>query len=220
MRSWGFYFNATPDALVGDGEIRFDVAPPYQGRVTRLYVDNLDRDGQYCRTAIDAYPAGTVIYLDASGTFAQLQLLGAPVRKVGYLELPVVTIDATPGGLAPGPVTAAFLVVDVADALDDPLLITLAAAKAHLYITDDDHDAEVTAAMTDASATIRDYLKGHNDPTWTDTTAPPWVQRAVKLLLAHFYENRGDAHGTTNNDPAVWAAIAKLLDRSTVPTVA
>jgi hypothetical protein len=110
MRSWAFQFNATPDDQVRDGELRVDAAPPYVGQVTRLYVDNLDRDGQYVRPMIAAYPAGTGIYLEGPGeTFAHLELLRAPIPRIGYLELPIVTLEATPTGMTAGPVTAAFL---------------------------------------------------------------------------------------------------------------
>ena len=65
----------------------------------------------------------------------------------------------------------------------DPVLVTLARAKAHLNITDTDHDGLVTDTMTAASAAIRDYLKDRNDPTWTDATVPPWIAQSVLLLL-------------------------------------
>jgi hypothetical protein len=236
MRSWGFYFSATPDELVGEGEIRVNTAPPYVGQsagpnphtcsLTRVYVDNLDRDGQYIRPMIDANPAGTVIYIEgAGGTFAHLKLLRAPIRRVGYLELAVTTLDATPTGIAPGPVTAAFLSPASSApgprAAADPLLVTLAEAKEHLAITDDLHDALVTQKLTSASATIRDYLKDQNDPTWDDTTAPPWIREAVFLLLGHLYQHRGDEFGPANdNDDRVWTAIANLTRRSRDPALA
>jgi hypothetical protein len=110
MRAWAFTFAPTPDAQVGDGELRVDAAPPYVGQVTRLYLDNLDRDGQYVRPMIAQYPRGTVVYLEgAGGAFAHLELLRAPQCQIGYLELPVVTLHATPAGIPAGPVTAAFL---------------------------------------------------------------------------------------------------------------
>lgn len=103
----------------------------------------------------------------------------------------------------------------------EPLLVTLATAKAHLRIEDTLHDADVTQKLTSASGTIRDYLKGQNDPTWDDGTAPPWIQAAVLLLLAHQYEHRGDEFGTAgDNDDRVWAAIANLARRSRDPALA
>lgn len=103
----------------------------------------------------------------------------------------------------------------------EPLLVTLATAKAHLRIEDTLHDVDVTQKLTSASGTIRDYLKGQNDPTWDETTAPPWIQAAVLLLLAHQYEHRGDEFGSAgDNDDRVWAAIANLARRSRDPALA
>jgi hypothetical protein len=227
MRSWGFYFSAAVDELVADGEIRFDAPAPYVGAVTRLYVDNLDRDGQYIRPAILAYAGGTVVYIEGVGTFAHVRLIGAPRPRIGNLELPIVVLDATPAGLAPGPVTAAFLTAPppparaARDAATDPLLVAFDVAKEHLHITDTLHDADVAQKLAAASATIRDYLKGRNDPTWDDTTAPPWIQQAVLLLVAHFYEHRGDEFGAAaDNDDRVWNAIANLTRRSRDPALA
>lgn len=221
MRSWAFYFSAAPNELVGDGEIRFDAAAPY-GAVTRLYVDNLDRDGQYIRPMILAYGPGTTIYLEgAGGTYARLELLQPPIERIGRLELAIVVREATATGLAVGPVTAAFFRTPRAAApraaADDPLLVTLATAKQHLYITDTAHDSDITQKLRSASGTIRDYLKDRNDPAWDDTTAPPWVVAAVLLLLGHFYENRGDKQET---DDQVWNSIANLLRRARDPTIA
>jgi len=104
----------------------------------------------------------------------------------------------------------------------DPDLVTLDAAKVHLNITDTDHDVDVQQKTTAASATIRDYLKNSNDPTWTPTTVPPWIASAVLLLLAHLYEHRGDEFGTgaQDNDDRVWDAIANLCRRSRDPALA
>ena len=225
MRSWGFLFNATPDDQVADGEIRLDAPPPYVGVVTRIYVDNLDRDGQYIRPMILAYAPGTELYIEGAGaTFLYARLLGAPRAKIGYLELPVVTRAATPTGLAVGPLSLAFLApaaVGPRDAATDPLLVTLPVAKEHLRITDTLHDADVSNKLAAASATIRDYLKGQYDPTWDATTAPPWIMAAVLLLLAHLYEHRGDEFGDAgDNDDRVWNAIANLTRRSRDPALA
>jgi hypothetical protein len=219
-------FAGVDESYLRDGEITVDAPAPYVGAVTRLYVDNLDRDGQWIRPMIAAYAAGTVVYLEgAGGTFAHVRLLRAPVAQIGYLELPVQVLDATPTGLETGPVTAAFLPAPTAGApraaATDPLLVSLAAAKEHLAITDTLHDTLVTQKLTAASATIRDYLKGRNDPTWDDTTAPPWITQAVLVLLAHFYEHRGDEFGPAgDNDDRVWTAIANLTRRSRDPALA
>jgi hypothetical protein len=103
----------------------------------------------------------------------------------------------------------------------DPLLVTLAAAKRHLYVADDLHDDRVLDMLASASETIRKYVKDQNDPTWDDTTAPPELQQAVKLLLAHSYEHAGDEFGPAgDNDDRVWAAIANQLRFWRDPTLA
>jgi len=43
---------------------------------------------------------------------------------------------------------------------------------------------------------------------WTDLTVPGPVQASVLLLLAHFYEDRGE---DLSSDEAVWKAIERLL---------
>jgi len=103
----------------------------------------------------------------------------------------------------------------------DPVLVTLATAKQHLRVYDDDHDPDITQKIAAASASIRDYLKDRNDPLWTDTTAPPWIGQSVLLLLAHLYEHRGDEFGgAQDNDARVWEAIANLCRRSRDPALA
>jgi hypothetical protein len=103
----------------------------------------------------------------------------------------------------------------------DPDLVTLATAKSHLRITDADHDTDVQQKLSAASASIRDYLKDRNDPTWTPTTVPPWIESSVLLLLGHLYEHRGDEFGPSqSNDEKVWNAIGMLCRRSTDPALA
>jgi len=104
-----------------------------------------------------------------------------------------------------------------------PDLVTLDVAKVHLRVLDDVHDDDITRKVSHASATIRDYLKSGNDPTWipADGTVPPWVEASVLLLLTHLYEHRGDEFGASqDNDDRVWAAIANLCRRARDPALA
>ena len=108
-----------------------------------------------------------------------------------------------------------------------PDLVTLDRGKAHLRIQDTAHDDDVAQKITAASATIRDYLKTGNDPTWTPGddvtpgTVPPWVEASVLLFLTHLYEHRGDAFGPAqDNDDRVWSAIANLCRRTRDPALA
>jgi hypothetical protein len=52
---------------------------------------------------------------------------------------------------------------------------------------------------------------------WTDDTVPRHVQAAVKLMLAHLWEHRGDDHRL---DADVWLGIERLLMRSRDPALA
>lgn len=227
MMSWGFLWSAETTRAVRDGEIRADAPAPYRA-VTRLWVHNQTRDGALVRAIVRDYPAGTTIYLEEptpSGRFASFRTLAAPAETwPGGLDVPVALISASPEGLAPGPVDALFLraaAPSTRAAAIGPDLVTLVDAKQHLRIVDGAHDPDVQQKVTAASATIRDYLKGQNDPAWTPLTVPPWIAAAVLLLLTHLYEHRGDAFGPAqDNDDRVWEAIANLLRRSRDPALA
>lgn len=105
-------------------------------------------------------------------------------------------------------------------------LVTLDDAKTYLRISDTDHDADVTAIRDTAQEAIVAYIGAAADPTWTDATAPRAVVHAIKLLLGHYYEHRGDdlagvgLRQTITMDDAVWSAISNLLGRHHDPTIA
>jgi uncharacterized phage protein (predicted DNA packaging) len=102
-------------------------------------------------------------------------------------------------------------------------LVLLADMKAHLRITDTAHDADVTAISASAQDAILASLAAAADATWTDTTVPKTVAHAIKVLTAHYYENRftvieDEPRATT--DAEVWAALGRLLAYYRDPTVA
>lgn len=106
-------------------------------------------------------------------------------------------------------------------------LLTLDDAKMFLRIQDTDHDDDVTAARDAAQEAIVAYIGGDSlDPTWTDATAPRAVVQAIRILLGHYYEHRGDdlagvgLRQTITIDDAVWSAITNLLGRHRDPTLA
>lgn len=88
-------------------------------------------------------------------------------------------------------------------------VVTLPEAKTHLKIRDAEHDAEIQAALTDADGVVRAYLGAANDPSWDALSAPVPVKRSVLLLMACFYEHRGDAF--QEEFDKVWAVIHSLL---------
>lgn len=103
-------------------------------------------------------------------------------------------------------------------------LVTLARAKAHLRITDADHDDDIGQKSADASGIIVRYLKGQADPTWEAVTNPPpsAVQSAILLMLAQLYEHRGDdeSFGAGSRSASTWDAIEHLLVTWRDPAVA
>lgn len=224
MMSWPFTFSPFISELAGDGELRLNMPPPWPGVVTRLYLDNLDRDGLLVRPMLLSYPVGTMIHVQTalSTAWVTLKVTGQPLADLGQVTLPVECVGASPSPLTPGLVEAFFFHTPSSqDAATDADLIDLATAKAHLRIMDTAHDADIQQKIRAASATIRDYLKTANDSSWTPATVPPWIQQSALLLLAHFYEHRGDEFGGANdNDDRVWAAIAQLCRRTRDPALA
>lgn len=108
--------------------------------------------------------------------------------------------------------------------ITDPL-ISLDDAKAQLRITDTAHDDEVSRTILDAQNVILDYLKKGADPEWTATTVPFPVLAAIKKMLTHLYEDRGDdmkkATATTgDSSAALWEEIDRLLARFRDPALA
>jgi hypothetical protein len=109
-------------------------------------------------------------------------------------------------------------------------LIPLTDAKLQLRITDDLHDAEIELLNDAAVAVILDYLKElrtgevREDWPWTAATLPLPVAQAMRLLLTHFYEHRGDDMSPTASgqtpDADVWGAIERLLVRFRDPALA
>jgi len=95
-------------------------------------------------------------------------------------------------------------------------LATLAEAKAHLQITDDARDAEVTQFLALASAQVFDYIGTRADPAWDETSAPDVVRAATLRALVHNWEHRGD----DSDDTALWTAIGALLMRTRDPALA
>lgn len=98
-------------------------------------------------------------------------------------------------------------------------LVAFDAAKAHLRITDDDHDEEIAAKLAIASAEIVNWLDTQADPVWDATSAPLDVQGAVLVRLGCLYEHRGDDAGS-NDEEKNWLEIERRLARRRNPSFA
>ena len=97
-------------------------------------------------------------------------------------------------------------------------LITLDAAKAHLYIppAETRNDTAVQAVVDEASDIVVHYLKRPvEDPPWDATTAPPRVQAVVKAWVGHLWTRRDDQ---TDFDK-VWTLMHHLLAGDRDPAV-
>jgi len=102
-------------------------------------------------------------------------------------------------------------------------LVTLTQAKAHLHSTIPDGDPTDVALqdlLNEAEASILDYLKDTPDrATWIDpTTAPGPVTAAIKILLGHLEQDRGDGDPTAGIE--IWSRIDVLLARFHVTGIA
>jgi len=97
-------------------------------------------------------------------------------------------------------------------------LLSLDAAKRHLLIpsTETRSDANVTEVVAEASDVIARYLKAKADPTWDETTTPPRIQAAVKLMLGYLWTARDDQ----DEADRTWKAITSLLERDRDPACA
>jgi len=107
-------------------------------------------------------------------------------------------------------------------------LISLATAKMHLRITDNDHDADVQLKADQASAIVFDYIvagrtrwpEPDNVPTWTPETVDLSAQAAMLDVLTCLYEHRGDDYGINAPDSELWQAISRKLARLRDPAIA
>lgn len=97
--------------------------------------------------------------------------------------------------------------------------VSLIEAKAHLRITDTDHDTEVQATADRAVAIVLDYVEAGRtrfpDPSAPEPGTPHGliVQAAALDLLGSLYEHRGDDYGINPPDLEVWNAIRRKLSR-------
>ena len=102
-------------------------------------------------------------------------------------------------------------------------LVTLTQAKAQLNITlppGDPGDVEIQDKLDEAEEIILRYLKGANGEAinWVDpVTAPGNVTSAIKLMLTHLYQHRGDDEEKTED---LWTAIHFMLVIYRTPALA
>ena len=94
-------------------------------------------------------------------------------------------------------------------------ILTLALAKDQLRITDDRHDADITAKLEAAEGVILEYLGEDADPAWDSSTVPKAVETAILRYLSHLYEDR-TGRASDGDKPAaadVWADLRLILAR-------
>jgi hypothetical protein len=89
-------------------------------------------------------------------------------------------------------------------------ITTLAEAKAHLRVIDNDEDELIQSYIDAAEAHVRNYLERPLEP-WTDEvgTAPQNIKQAILLVVGDFYENREARFVGTiqTNNPAFEALL-------------
>jgi len=90
-------------------------------------------------------------------------------------------------------------------------LVTLAEAKDHLRVTDDDSDTDIASKALMATDIVIDYIERplHG---WLADTAPPLIKAAILLVLGSLYDD-DDA------DPLSLGVI-RVLHRYRDPTAA
>ena len=98
-------------------------------------------------------------------------------------------------------------------------LIALDDVKAHLYITDTAHDADLSAKYDAAQERVLAHLAYAADPAWTEATVPRMVRHAILILTSALYEIRGGDDADENLHKA-WAAVALLLSPYRDPAIA
>lgn len=97
-------------------------------------------------------------------------------------------------------------------------LVTLEAAKRHLYITDPSRDAAVTEKIAQASDAMLTYLGAQGDPAWNETTTPPLVQAATLQMVGYLYQGwRVDPPAA---DADIWSDIKNTLMQLRDPALA
>ena len=94
-------------------------------------------------------------------------------------------------------------------------LLTIEDARRHLHITGTAYDLDIQDALNDAQELILAELGGSADASWTPETAPYGVVRAVRIMLAHLYVNRGDDLPQNRSEAAVWRELRNLLSKYT-----
>jgi hypothetical protein len=83
-------------------------------------------------------------------------------------------------------------------------IITLADAKAHLNVTDTFDDALITSKIASAQASVEGFVGAKLDDVEAfPDGAPEPLKEAVRQLVAHLYENRGDVPGVRVPDSIV-----------------
>jgi len=93
-------------------------------------------------------------------------------------------------------------------------LLTMEEARRHLRITGTAYDADIQDKLDAAQEGVLAIVGTGGDETWTPATAPKEIVNAIRLLLAHYYTNRGDDLAASNRaDAVIWKELDNVLSK-------
>lgn len=252
-QSWEYTFNATTFEPPGNNQLRFDAGAPYDA-VTRVWFRKQTADAKDIHTQALRIAVGATVYLqdrNEAARYVVFETIAAPIEKLDYMELPVRLFEAsslpllapqtidlqtaitfglpsvvgngTAGTLAQwtGPAELAN-----ADATTGSAYVALPAAKAHLRISDDDHDGDIQSKLNQAESIILELVASGRTrrvepaPPAPGTSGGLILQSAILELLAGLYEHRGDDFGVNQPDEELWNAIRRKVARLRDPALA
>jgi hypothetical protein len=106
--------------------------------------------------------------------------------------------------------------------LAGPLWTVAEVKSLQLKITDAAHDSDVQEKLDAAEEYVLAYLGAGADPSWTPTTAPKAVKKAILGLTTYLYEHRGDDVGNAArpDDAMIWNFLQHMLSNYRDPALA
>lgn len=217
---WSYIFSTALVEPPAASRMLFDAGHPYTA-ATKAWLSQLRADGVNVKATLLQIPTGAVFHVQDhqyADRWVECLTAGAVIDKGAYVEIPIAW-DSNGANLYNGNIVEVLFVtsIDLPTPSESVSLVTIDAAKRHLYVTDPAQDAAVIEKAEQASAIIVRHLDTQADPTWDDLTAPLPVQAAVLLMLGYLYAgNRGDAPGGTT----IWQDVDHVLKQFRDPALA